>query len=282
MFQYAFYRKLKAMGRDVKLDLDWYKKCDAHNGLELERIFDINLGGGTATPREKRAVRPHALIWLHRKIWKRLSRKRFNEKFYWVDTVDGYRAIQYDERFLEIDGVYLSGYWQTEKYFSGIENEIKTLFKFRDCLRGKNREYQEQIQSDEYESVSLHVRRGDYVGNSEVDICGKDYYQRTLEIICSKVKKPKFFVFSDDLAWCRQNLGIENAVYVAGNTGGDSYKDMQLMALCRHHIIPNSSFSWWGAWLGEKEDSIVIGPKRWFNGREIHREDIIPDRWIKV
>lgn len=199
-----------------------------------------------------------------------------------MDTVDGYRAIQYDERFLEIDGVYLSGYWQTEKYFSGIENEIKTLFKFRDCLRGKNREYQERIQSDEYESVSLHVRRGDYVGNSEVDICGKAYYQRALEIICSKIKKPKFFIFSDDLAWCRQKLGIENAVYIAGNTGGDSYKDMQLMTLCRHHIIPNSSFSWWGAWLGEKEDSIVIGPKRWFNGREIHREDIVTDRWIKV
>lgn len=93
-------------------------------------------------------------------------------------------------------------------------------------------------------------------------------------------EKPVFFVFSDDISWVKGNLDIPQAVYIEGNTGKDAYIDMQLMSLCRHHIIANSSFSWWGAWLNPAPDKIVLAPDRWFIGRE--RPDILPEKWIKI
>jgi hypothetical protein len=105
-----------------------------------------------------------------------------------------------------------------------------------------------------------------------------DYYQKSINLINSRVKDPKYYVFSDDMDWVKKNLIIKNAVYVEGNKGG---VDLQLMSLCKHNIIANSTFSWWGAWLNNNPEKIVISPKKWFNDMNM-KNDIIPEDWIKI
>src|SRR5690606_32306903 len=113
-------------------------------------------------------------------------------------------------------------------------------------------------------SVSIHVRRGDYVGHPVLGgICDLAYYQKAIRSIEKKLKDPLFVVFSNDMDWCRTHLNLPDAAFVDWNRGEQSYRDMQLMALCKNHILANSSFSWWGAWLNPANEKLVVSPKRW-------------------
>jgi hypothetical protein len=133
-------------------------------------------------------------------------------------------------------------------------------------------------------SVSIHVRRGDYVGSEYFDICGREYYLKAVSFITEKISinhKPTFFVFSDDIAWCKNIFLGDNFNFIDNNKAQYSYKDMQLMSLCKHNIIPNSSFGWWGAWLNRNNQKIVIAPQKWFGTYDCET-DIIPDSWLKI
>ncbi len=124
---------------------------------------------------------------------------------------------------------------------------------------------------------------GDYVNHPiHGGICTMDYYQQAIDIMKSKIVNPKFFIFSNDIEWCHSHLKLADAVYITGNKGENSYRDMQLMSMCKHNIIANSSFSWWGAWLNNNPDKIVIAPAKWFNDPKINTRDLIPDDWIKI
>jgi hypothetical protein len=135
-------------------------------------------------------------------------------------------------------------------------------------------------------AVSLHVRRGDYVHNSKAAatyaLCSLDYYNKSIKYVAERVHNAHFFVFSDDIPWVKSNLEIDFPVkYIDNNFGVDSYNDMRLMSLCKHNIIANSSFSWWGAWLNLNSEKIVVSPMRWFFN-ETGIQDLIPKSWVRL
>jgi hypothetical protein len=135
--------------------------------------------------------------------------------------------------------------------------------------------------------VSMHVRRGDMVKNPEVaqvhGSCNIDYYKRCMLQIEQRVDHPEYFVFSDDPLWCKENLQSNFPIhFVTGNDGSKAFLDIQLMRHCRHHIIANSSFSWWGAWLNPNPTKIVLAPIKWFNAGEHNTSDLIPPTWERI
>jgi hypothetical protein len=157
---------------------------------------------------------------------------------------------------------YLAGYWNSEKYFIDIRKTILSDLTVDTPPEGENAKILEKINASN--SVSLHVRRGDYVNNRVFGVCGLDYYKKAIDHIAKKVNSPTFFVFSDDYEWVKDNLKIDYpAVYVHHNNADKNYEDLRLMSACKHNIIANSTFSWWGAWLNQNEDKVVIAPKKW-------------------
>ena len=180
----------------------------------------------------------------------------------------------------------LWGYFQTEKYFSSHENRIREVFRFKRPLSGKNRELAEKIQS--CPSVSIHIRRGDYITNKNCSdtfrLLPPDYYKKAIERMEKRVENPVFFVFSDEPERAKTEIDLPQAVYIDWNQGSDSYIDMQLMTYCRHNIIANSSFSWWGAWLNNHADKIVIAPAVWLKDEKANAgiNDLLPEKWMQL
>jgi hypothetical protein len=175
---------------------------------------------------------------------------------------------------------YLDGYWQTEKYF--LVNRQKLLNDF--CLKQSLSAVANNLANHAKSvcSVSIHVRRGDYLNYSNTfNIQSVDYYQRAINVLKNKLVSPIFFVFSDDITWCKANLSFANDLIFIDESIAD-YEQLTLMSLCSHHIIANSSFSWWGAWLGLNQDKVVIAPQNWFADHALTVNDIVPNDWLKL
>jgi hypothetical protein len=196
------------------------------------------------------------------------------------------RSLRFDPEIFDIAGdVYLDGYWQSERYFADIEEILR-------------REFILQVDPDPLtfglcklahavESVSVHIRRGDYILNPVTrrfhGTCPPDYYGRAARYLADKLKDVHFFVFSDDPAWVRENLSLDYPVtYVTHNGPDKGHEDLRIMTHCKHHIIANSSFSWWGAWLGRHPGKIVVAPLKWLVDEAIQTGDLIPSRWIRL
>ncbi len=180
---------------------------------------------------------------------------------------------------------YLDGFWQSEKYFKNIESILEKRFTPKETPNSENKDWLKKI--TERESVSLHIRRGDYImSKSSQEHHGNlilSYYINALNIIKSKYSNIEVFVFSDDLDWCKENLNLKfNTHFVDANQKSNFHFDLFLMSHCKHNIIANSSFSWWGAWLNKNPEKIVIAPKDWFNDKSINTQDLIPVKWIRV
>lgn len=183
------------------------------------------------------------------------------------------------------DNIYLDGYWQSEKYFLDIENNIRKEFSVINPLTSTSKDLAERVKN--CEAVSLHVRRGDYVSdpktNSVHGVCGIEYYCNAIDMIHEKIEKPCFFIFSDDPEWACCNIKPDApTTYVKHNDCSKDYEDICLMSMCKHNIIANSSFSWWGAWLNENPEKTVIAPKKWFNSKDMNTRDLLPDKWHKL
>ncbi|MFC0427914.1 alpha-1,2-fucosyltransferase [Chryseobacterium scophthalmum] len=181
--------------------------------------------------------------------------------------------------------IYLKGYFQSEKYFVKYEDQLRKDFKIVTPLKKETIDLLKIIK--EKNSVSLHIRRGDYVSNPTVNAihgtCDLNYYHRAIEIVKEKILHPVFFIFSDDIDWAKENLKLENTTYfVDFNDASTSYEDLKLMSACKHNIIANSSFSWWGAWLNTNKSKTVIAPSKWFNTDVLNSQDIIPESWMKI
>jgi hypothetical protein len=279
MFQYAAGRALSLEhGVPLCLDISGFSSYGLHQGFELQHIF--NCAAGIATASDKRDI----LGWQSsRHIRKLLLRKEmalFRRKELVVEPHFNYwpgiKHVSHD--------CYLLGYWQSEKYFSESAWQIRIDFTFRQSLERENERLAQQINS--VNAVSLHVRRGDYAKNPQTaathGLCTLDYYRHSIRYVAERVHNPSFFLFSDDMAWVRDNLNIPfPCKYVDCNRGEKSYNDMRLMSMCNHHIIANSSFSWWGAWLNPKLDKIVVAPKNWFSNQTYVR-DLLPQSWVKL
>lgn len=183
------------------------------------------------------------------------------------------------------DGVYLDGWWQNEKYFSGIRETLLHDFSLKDEAGKEARTILGLIKnSGDLPAISLHIRRGDYVSNKlnnrYLGVCGPDYYRAALAVMGERIGNFNLFVFSDDIEWAKYNLSYAGkTVYVSGRGLGDG-EELILMSKCSHNIIANSSFSWWGAWLNQNKNKIVVAPGKWFN--IWNTSDLIPSGWIKV
>ncbi|WP_143414822.1 alpha-1,2-fucosyltransferase [Geobacillus sp. E263] len=276
MFQYAFYRNLKAKFQEVKLDITAFETYKLHNGYELERVFDIKPEYAT-----KKEIYP--LTTNRNSKISKIKRRIFGGK----ETEYIEKDLKFDPEVFKVTGdVYFEGYWQTEKYFKEIEDLIRKDFQFKNPLTNKNLELSNKIKNEN--SVSIHVRRGDYYTSKKAErkhgnIATIEYYQKAVRKITEFVDNPVFYIFSDDIPWVKENLKLENEViYVDWNKGLDSYIDMQLMSICKHNIIANSTFSWWGAWLNQNKNKIVIAPSRWINNKRLDTSDVIPKEWIKI
>lgn len=270
MFQYALYRKFQSMGYDTYADLYHYK----HTKYEVRPlqlfVFDINLREAD----RKDVIRLSGnedyrldMVWL----------KYIGKKTYFRE-----KNICFNEEILKKDNGYFQGFWQSEKYFSEIEDILAKEFIFSKMVQEDqiNRQIRLRLQEDE-KAVSIHVRRGDYLNHPMYGgICTKDYYKNAIDYIQQRVEDARFYLFSNDMAYVQDEFQGDEFVYVKNNLEGKGYMDMYLMSLCRHHIIANSSFSWWGAWLNQYSAKIVVAPSKWLNGTSVR--DIIPDSWIAL
>ena len=175
---------------------------------------------------------------------------------------------------------YLEGYWQTARYFEKYAEIIKSDFSFPEITEAANIKYQGDIQ-EHPQSVSVHIRRGDYLTASGTHLCPLSYYEKALTEMNSTLTDPHYFFFSDDPDWVRENFSFPHMTVVTGNHGENSFRDMQLMSLCRHHIIANSTFSWWAAWLS-MGSGVTIAPQKWFAGEERLTGDLYCPDWIQL
>lgn len=277
IFQYAFYRALRAKDADTKMDISDFNYRNHHNGYELESIF--NICPDYATRKEC-----DALADLSKSLLSDIRRKIFRIHLKCQGQVLSEAAIgcQYHAQLFNNKNSYFVGFWQTEKYFKSIEQQLREELVFKNALDNENQKIAHLIA--DCNAVSLHVRRGDYVKARRVDtfgsVCSLDYYNKAVEHIQSRIDNPRFFVFSDDMLWVKENIKLNNAVYVDINRGKNSFKDMHLMSLCKHNIIANSSFSWWGAWLNANESKIVVAPSVWVRCHEM--PDVVPDSWLQI
>jgi hypothetical protein len=183
------------------------------------------------------------------------------------------------------DGTCLEGYWQSEKYFAHIADIVRREFTPKPQPSPANKDMAEQIV--DCESVSLHIRRGDYVSNPEYNrvhgTCDISYYKTAVTMLAKEVKNPCFFVFSDDIDWARRNLQLDFPTTFVDINGPDSdFEDLRLMTYCKHHIIANSTFSWWGAWLCDYPSKIVFAPNKWFRAADKDASDIVPEGWRRI
>jgi hypothetical protein len=179
----------------------------------------------------------------------------------------------------------LDGYWQSYRYFEEYRDLLLREITFRKPPDATNQQMIDQLNA--VESIAVHVRRGDYVSsplfNANLGTCSLEYYHNAVAEISRRVKNPHFFVFTDDPAWARNNLAMPGPMQVVDhNLGKADYEDLRLMTHCKYFIIANSSFSWWGAWLGRFPGKIVIAPKRWFNVDASPIEDRIPLTWLRM
>ena len=279
MFQYAAGRAVALIhNTSLKLEVSGYTSYDLHQGFELERIF--NCSANIAKKSDMRNI----LGWQSpsgiRRLVSRPNMSVFRNK-----------GIVIEPHFHYWPGInnmpsdcYLTGYWQSENYFSEFTDQIRNDFTFKLPMEVKNVEIANQM--NQVNAVSLHVRRGDYVSNTNTTathgLCSLEYYKAAIQYVAEHLEKPVFFIFSDDIAWVRINLKIDfPCQYVDHNQASESYNDMRLMSLCQHHIIANSSFSWWGAWLNPAVDKIVVAPKRWF-ANQTDTQDLIPQKWARL
>ncbi|MCX2450385.1 alpha-1,2-fucosyltransferase [Pedobacter sp. PLR] len=272
MFQYAFYKAIEKRFPDVKADLTGFKDYPLHNGLELERIFDIQLT--KVTPLINDLYNTDNRNWILRKLRRLLNLKNAYKRDDHPFTFDP--GVFQNSEFL-----YYWGYWQNQGYFIDIAEEIKAAFTFKLPLNEENQQILQQIK--EANSIAVHIRRGDYLKDPLLGgCCGKDYYQQAIDVIQKTTANPQFFIFSDDISWCKESLSLTGATFISWNKGQDSYIDMQLMSQCKHNIIANSSFSWWAAWLNQHPNKIVIGPNKWVNDPLYAGNNIIPPDWIQL
>lgn len=270
MFQYALYKAFESRGEEIYLDDNTYFKhenCPPHSVFHLD-IFDVKY----------KSVRCNLVYSLKLLIENYLNRYGIGIKI--VNTYKEKAVSSYDSSVFNTSSSYIVGYWQTSKYFENISEVIKQAFTYNGPWTDTNSAYRDEMTS--CESVCVHIRRGDYLKAADIygGICTEDYYRKSIKFIKDKVENPRFFVFSNDLDWCKTFFENEdNTVFVEGNDVAHSYMDMILMTYCKHHIVANSSFSWWGAWLS-KEDGITVAPGKWLNTQET--PDIWCEGWIKI
>lgn len=279
LFQYAAGKALaKYHGVALKLDTSVFKD----NTLRPYELGHFAVTAPLATPDEISFFTFKNCPGCFRFLKKLLQRI----KPHYLRTVYKEPHFHFDDNFFKAGmNVCLNGYWQSERYFQNIRFILQKEFQVVHPLEGKNRELSEKIQGSN--SVSVHIRRGDYVRNNKTHkfhgVCAIDYYTKAIQQIKDETESPHFYVFSDDTTWAKSNINITGSItFVDHNNANTAYEDFRLMTLCKNHIVANSSFSWWSAWLSDYRDKIVIAPAKWFKTSNLDIKDLIPQGWLKI
>lgn len=276
MFQYALAVSLanEFKNEEILIDTNCFNGYGLHDGYLLDAIFDIKIRKA-----KKSEILKLNYPFFHYRLWQIGRRILPGLKHLYREK----RNMVYDPAvFLHDGSMYYDGYWQSALYFNGFEEEIRRAFTFP-ALDDKNRAFIDSFKGKTI--VSVHIRRGDYLEEKLFrGLTGLDYYRRAIGYILDVTDVECFMIMSNDMVWCRNHIpeitrGV-HCEFVDWNKGENSFRDMQLMSLCQHNIIANSSFSWWGAWLNPNPGKMVLSPHRWINMEE--RTDIIPDSWIKI
>ena len=282
MFQYAAARSL-ALEKNTWVYLDPSFLYEDSTGKWTQREYE--LGVFNIKYKFERSGRINFLRRLDTsRVWRKMSKTVL-----WPFPFQHFAepdAKFHPEVFSYPRNTYLYGYFQSEKYFIKHAETIRRDFSFVEEAKERNAETLASIRSSN--SVSVHVRRGDYVTLKSASefhgMMGLDYYRAGTEFIMSRMQgDPEFFIFSDEPEWVKANLKVPGkATYIDWNSGKASFEDMRLMSNCRHHVIANSSFSWWGAWLNPDKEKMVVAPKLWFSDSKRDSSDIIPETWTRM
>jgi hypothetical protein len=272
MFQYAAGRTLAHFNKTiVKLDVTSFEK-------DKLRTFDLlcfNANIAFATKQEINDLLPAHNFEKAFQYFSPLSRRSYYRE----------KEFHFNKQVLSLGkNVYLKGYFQSEKYFLHAKNIIRSEFTFKSNVIDSAKQFALKLNGQN--SVAVHIRRGDFSKNSETtDYHGTleiNYYQEAMALIRSKIADPIFYFFSDDIKWVKENFSLPNSTLVSGEMTKNHIEDLYLMSQCRHNIIANSSFSWWGAWLNDNPTKIVIAPEKWFNKGPKDTQDLVPEEWIKI
>lgn len=265
MFQYAAGLGLaKRLGTTVSVDESWYAD-QKRLGVRTIRQYELEILG--IYP-QKQGV----LAKLNLKL---------SPPAVFKDREQGY-----DKEFEQLkDNIILDGHWQSYRYFEHAAKEVRRAFRFPEEISKQNSRLLDDINKSE--SVSIHVRRADYASDPYnkkfLGALSLDYYKQAIKSMNVVKEDMCFYVFSDDIDWCKKNIKLgPRATFISHNFGPRSFEDMRLMAACKHNIVANSSFSWWGAWLNDNPSKLVIAPKKWFNIPGFKTEDIVLDTWTKI
>ncbi|MGI9523123.1 MAG: alpha-1,2-fucosyltransferase [Hyphomicrobiaceae bacterium] len=292
LFQYAAARALALRkGCGLRLDITSFEACPLRRyalsnyaisqTIATTRELSIVADATIATP----SIGPVGLLsnWFPRK-------KKFVSN---VGNVPNVRSVRYNEPHYHFDAqldrqetpIHMVGYWQSERYFSDAVDTLRCELVPKLPLDDANGEIAGQIARSN--AISLHVRRGDYVTNAAANafhgVCSIDYFHRGIGHIVERTSDPRVFLFSDDIGWAQTHidLGVPTT-FVAVNQPCRGFRDIQLMSMCRHHVISNSTFGWWGAWLNPIQDKIVVAPRRWFVHDDWNTCDLIPAGWMRL
>ena len=265
MFQFAAARSLAIKrGTTLQLDLSWFYQD--FTAASTPRNYELNC---FCLDDDIRSFQPGILERFGSVFAKKCEEQTFS----------------FNPSFFQLpNNVLLIGYFQSEQYFLENRQLILNDFTWRTAPSERNKKLISAIHSRGNKSVSLHVRRGDYVSNSQHNAVhgtvSMDYYKKAVKAVKKKVQSPFFYIFSDDPEWCQKYFSIPQATVIAHNTSGS--EDLRLMKECHHNILANSSFSWWGTWLGRQEEKLIFAPKNWFKDKSIVTKDLIPEHWNKI
>lgn len=272
MFQYATgYALAKRLNTELKIDISDYNVVTTEGVQRDYEMSIFNLSPPFASKKDlNKFFKPRRII--DSLLFFRYS-QYIQKNYHYTEEINDIK-----------NNTMIMGSWQSEKFFRDFSTEIRKELAFKEPLRNIHNDIISLINNTN--SISLHIRRGDYIShekyNKLIGPCSIQYYEKAINIASSKVNDPHFFVFSDDLEWVKENLRIDFPHnYISSNQGKYSYEDMYLMSLCKHNIISNSSFSWWGAWLNNNPEKIVIAPNPWMDG-DLNSKDVVPETWIKI
>lgn len=280
LFQYATARAMAHKHQcQVLLDYSWFIKIDQDVTPREPLLSSLDIQGIPISP-ESITKKPSRTQKILQELWP-ISTYIYTEKSHY--KFDPYLGMA---PAFKSQNLHLMGYWQSFRYFDSIKKILQTEITPKISLDSHYRDYLNQIKSTN--SAMLHVRRGDYVNLASAakihGFIGLKYYQRGIEILLKKYGDIQFFVFSDDLAWAEENLPHKDKITLIRSLEGKDavIQELELMTHCQHHLIANSSLSWWGAWLAKSESGSIICPKKWTNDCQMNGDDLLPFHWQKI
>lgn len=252
LFQYAAALAMaQSLNRELILDVSWYERqsqTGAKRQLELDKFFDLSK---TRTLKLNR----HPKIEL-------VLRKARNYRVIYDTKLDSRKFNSFSTR----RHVRMKGYWQSESYFTPVTDLLRFSYSNHLVMSTLANEIARQISSSP--SLGVHVRRGDYISNVKTrsfhGVCEREYFARATELVMTAKQIDKIYVFSDDIKWCKENLELNDRSVLIEHVVSDT-EQLKLLSLCKHHVISNSSFSWWAAWFGFSQDQVVVYPGAWFS-----------------